>query len=474
MDSQIAFLRNVPLFANLPAADLEALSQQVDERRLTAGQLLFAEGSLGQQAFVIREGRIEIFKTSNGREVQLAVRQPGDVIGETALLEAVPRTASGRALTDCRLVAIRYEQLEQLLNTSPAAARTMLHTITARLRSTQVLLRQSEKMAQLGTFTAGIAHELNNPAAAIQRAAGQLKAALRNLQAAEGQLLAMQIPAEQIKLMQTSAEPVRLSDQAEMESDPLARADREAEVETWLVGQGLREAWNLAPNLVWLGLKPDDLRSLAAQLTPGVLAPALAWITAGVSVFRLLDEIGIGAGRMTEIISALKTYTYLDQAPVQEVDIHSGLENTLVILRHKLKEGVEVQRQFDRGLPRIQAYASELNQVWTNLIDNAIDAMEGKGQIILRTYLKEGSIVVEVEDNGPGIPDELQSRLFNPFFTTKPVGKGTGLGLNISYNIVHKHGGDIKVFSKPGATCFQVWLPVDFNRARQVLAPQAA
>ena len=149
MDSQIAFLRNVPLFANLPAADLEALSQQVDERRLTAGQLLFAEGSLGQQAFVIREGRIEIFKTSNGREVQLAVRQPGDVIGETALLEAVPRTASGRALTDCRLDAIRAKQLEYLLNTNPAAARIMLHTITARLRSTEVQLRQSERMAQL-------------------------------------------------------------------------------------------------------------------------------------------------------------------------------------------------------------------------------------------------------------------------------------------------------------------------------------
>ncbi len=177
---------------------------------------------------------------------------------------------------------------------------------------------------------------------------------------------------------------------------------------------------------------------------------------------------------MSEIISALKTYTYLDQAPVQEIDIHTGLENTLVILRHKLKEGVEVQRQFDPGLPRIQAYGSELNQVWTNLIDNAIDAMGGTGLIILRTFLEGTSVVVEVEDNGPGIPEAVQSRLFSPFFTTKPVGKGTGLGLNISYNIVHKHGGDIKAFSRPGATRFQVRLPVNVNHSPQGSAPKAA
>ncbi len=473
MESHFAFLRKVPLFANLPASDLEGICQQVEELHLAAGEVLFVEGSLGQRAYVIQEGQVEIFKTSNGQEVQLAVRQAGDVIGEMALLEATPRSASGRALTDSRLVAIGYEQLDRLLNTNPAAARTMLHTVTARLRDTEVLLRQSEKMAQLGTFTAGIAHELNNPAAAVGRAAGQLKAALESFRVAQGQLLMLQIPAEQIEFLHAFAEPARNSAQATVESDPLARADREAEVESWLEGHGLQEAWNLAPGLTRLGYKPHDLQALAAHLPAGGLAPALAWIAAGANAIHLLDEIGIGAGRMSEIISALKTYTYLDQAPVQEIDIHTGLENTLVILRHKLKEGVEVQRQFDPGLPRIQAYGSELNQVWTNLIDNAIDAMGGKGLIILRTFLEGTSAVVEVEDNGPGIPDEVQSRLFSPFFTTKPVGKGTGLGLNISYNIVHKHGGDIRVFSRPGGTRFQVRLPVNFNPSRQNPSPKA-
>jgi signal transduction histidine kinase len=467
MDDHFAFLRKVPLFANLSAPDLEAICREVDELQLARGEVLFEEGSLGQQAFVIKEGQVEIFKTSNGQEVQLAVRQPGEVVGEMALLEAVPRTASGRALTDCRLVAIRYGQLDHLLNTSPAAARTMLHTITARLRSTEVLLRQSEKMAQLGRFTAGIAHELNNPAAAIQRAAGQLKAALRNLQVAEGQLLAMQLPAEHVRLMQAFAGPGRSPAGATAGRDSVGRADREAEVETGLEGRGFQEAWNLAPDLVWQGLELHDLQSLAAQLTPGALAPALAWLAAGAKLFRLVDEIGVATGHTTQIVSALKTYTYLDQAPVQEVDVQAGLENALVILRHKVKSGVVIQREFAPGLPRIQAYGSELNQVWTNLIDNAIDAVDGNGQIVLRTYLKDSTIVVEVEDNGPGIPDGLQSSLFSPFFTTKPVGQGTGLGLNISYAIVRKHGGDIKVFSRPGATCFQVWLPVNFDRSRQ-------
>ena len=467
MESRSAFLRQVPLFANLPATDLEAICQQVEEVHLPPGEVIFVEGSLGQKAFVIKEGQVEIFKTSNGREVQLAVRQAGDVIGEMSLLEATPRTASGRTLTESHLVAIGYEQLDRLLNTNPNAARTMLHTVTARLRATEVLLRQSEKMAQLGTFTAGIAHELNNPAAAVQRAAGQLKAALGSFRAAQRQLLSQQIRPDQIEFLHTFAEPARKSAQAPFESDPLARADREAEVESWLEAHGLQEAWNLAPSLTRLGYEPHDLQALEAHLPGGLLAPALAWATAGANAFHLLDEIGIGAGRMTEIISALKTYTYLDQAPVQEIDIHTGLENTLVILRHKLREGVEVQRHFDPGLPRIQAHGSELNQVWTNLIDNAIDAMEGKGLITLRTFQDGTSVVVEVEDNGPGIPEAIQSRLFSPFFTTKPVGKGTGLGLNISYNIVHKHGGDVKVFSRPGATRFQVRLPVNFNPSRQ-------
>lgn len=473
-DQRVSFLQKVPLFAELPIADLDTICQHAADLHLTPGEMLFSEGSMGQQAFVIEEGQIEIFKTANGQEVQLAIRQSGDVIGEMAILEAGPRNASGRALTECRLIVISSEQLEHLINTHPGAARIMLHTVTSRLRNTELMLRQSEKMAQLGTFTAGIAHELNNPSAAIQRAAGQLKAALENYQAAGNQLLTLQVPADQIDFIRSFANPERPSARDRVENDPLARADRETEIENWLESQGVQEAWNLAPELVRSGFGLGDLQILAGKIPSASLAMMLTWLTAGANLSKLLDEIGISAGRMSEIIKALKTYTYLDQAPVQEVDIHAGLENTLVILRYKLKEGVVIQRQYDPDLPHIQAYASELNQVWTNLIDNAVDAIQGKGRIILRTFLKETSIFVEIEDDGPGIPEEVLSRLFSPFFTTKPVGKGTGLGLNISYNIVHKHGGDIKVFSQPGQTRFQVMLPVNFNSSQKNPTPTAA
>ncbi len=460
MEDRLTFLHKVPLFADLPSADLATICQQVGELHLAAGEVLFIEGSLGQEAFVIETGQVEIYKTSNGQEVQLAVLQPGEVIGEMAIIEATPRNASCRALNECRLFVISYDHLDHLLNTNPGVARTMLHTITSRLRTNEMLLHQSEKMAQLGTFTAGIAHELNNPSAAIQRAAEQLKAAQESHQAAGDWLLSLHLPAEQIDFIRSFAGSRRFPAQAGAVNDPIARADLEAEIEAWLEGQGVQEAWNLAPGIVRSGYSLADLQDLAGKIPSGSLAPLLTWLTAGETLSHLVDEIGISAGRMSEIIKALKTYTYLDQAPFQEVDIHSGLENTLVILHHKLKDGVEVQRQFDPGLPHIQAHGSELNQVWTNLIDNAIDAVQGKGRIILRTSRQEASIIVEVEDNGPGIPAEVLSRLFTPFFTTKPVGKGTGLGLNISYNIVKKHGGDIKVFSQPGMTRFQVSLPL--------------
>ncbi len=472
--ARIAFLQKVPLFSDLSVDDLDAICQQTEDMRLLPGEVLFTEGSLGQQAFVIQEGQIEIFKSSNNQEVQLAIRQPGDVIGEMAILEARPRSASGRALTECLLIVISSDLLKQLLNTHPGAALTMLHTITARLRNTELMLRQSEKMAQLGTFTAGIAHELNNPSAAIQRAAGQLKAALERYQAVGNQLLTLNLPAEQIDFIRSYADSIRLAKTARIEGDPLVRADREAEIEDWLEGQSVKEAWNLAPDLVRSGFNLEMLHKISSTVPPSSLEIVLTWLSAGANISNLLDEVGISAGRMSEIIKALKTYTYLDQAPVQQVDIHEGLENTLVILRHKLKEGVEIQRQYDPALPRIQAYGSELNQVWTNLIDNAIDAMQGKGQITLRTFAKGNSIVVEIEDNGSGIPAEVLSRLFSPFFTTKPVGKGTGLGLNISYNIVHKHGGEIKVFSQPGQTRFQVWLPVNFIPGQKFRGPKAA
>ena len=458
------FLRKVQLFTELPEDDLKQLCQVVEEVHLPAGSELFAEGSLGDMAYVIEEGQVEIIKSSDGRNVQLAVRQPGEVIGEMALLESMPRNATGRALTDSVLLAISRQQLNGLLDASPSSARVMLHTVTQRLRSTELLLRQSEKMAQLGTLTAGIAHELNNPAAAARRGAEQLRHAFAAMQQAQVRLNSLSLSAPQQAALleldrlagQRAAQPTGL--------DSLQRSDQESALEDWLDENAIANGWELAPQLAGLGYSPAELERLAGVFPGHQLAVVLGWLGITFTIYGLLEEIGQGATRISEIVKALKSYVYLDQAPVQAVDLHEGLDNTLVMLRSKLKVGVSVHRQYAADLPLIQAYGSELNQVWTNLIDNAVDAMDGKGEITIRTHQEKGYVVVEVEDNGPGIPETIQSKIFDPFFTTKPVGKGTGLGLNISYNIVKKHQGEIKVVSHPGMTLFVVTLPLNFEK----------
>ncbi|HEX9029473.1 MAG TPA: CoA-binding protein, partial [Anaerolineales bacterium] len=470
------FLRHVPLFAGLSEEDLNRLCEMVSEMRLPGGAELFAEGSPGDQAYVIREGQVEIVKSSAGREVLLAVRQPGDVIGEIALLDAAPRMASARARSDCRLIVISQEQLDHLVSLSPTAARSLLQSVTTRFRSTNIMLRQSEKMAQLGALTAGMAHELNNPAAAVQRGADQLRNAITQMQAVQSSLADLNLPSEQRETL-NKLEALALQKAArQLDLDVLERSDRETELESWLEEQGVPRGWELAPNLVNQGLDPAALDELAQGFSHQQLSTVLAWLNAVYIANSLVAEVSQGAGRISEIVKALKMYVYLDQGPVQPVDIHEGLDSTLVLLHAKLKAngsngGIAVQREYAANLPHIQAYGSELNQVWTHLIDNAADALQGSGQIILRTRLEAPWVVVEVEDNGPGIPLVVQSQVFDPFFTTKPPGKGAGLGLNISYNIVMKHAGTIRLFSHPGKTVFQVRLPLDFNAAQPGSTP---
>jgi predicted CoA-binding protein/signal transduction histidine kinase len=267
----------------------------------------------------------------------------------------------------------------------------------------------------------------------------------------------------------------RLNEQARehgtkpVEMNPLDRSDRNP-IRSG-EGHDVENGWELAPLLASIEIEIDQLDRLAKHLSKEQLPFVVSWVGELFVVYSLLAEINQGTTRISEIVKSLKTYVYLDQAPVQAVDLHEGLDNTLVILRYKLKQGVNIKREYANNLPRIQAYGSELNQVWTNIIDNAIDAMDGHGEIILRTRLEGDWVVVEIEDNGPGIPPEIQDKLFSPFFTTKSVGKGTGLGLNTTYNIVQKHAGEIKVFSHPGKTRFQICLPVNFEKVHTGLNP---
>jgi PAS domain S-box-containing protein len=319
-----------------------------------------------------------------------------------------------------------------------------------------------EKMASLGKLSAGMAHELNNPASAAQRSASQALAVFAKLLDAQLGLGRLGLDEPQLDRLHDLGLFAERRAREAVVLDAVTRSDREAEVEDWLNDHRVASAGELAPALVSLDYTTDGLEGLAAAFDDDQLAVAVEWLGLRFLISSLLSEVTVGTTRIADLVKALKSYTYLDQSPVQEVDLRRGLEDTLIMLNSKLKGGVTVVREYADDLPTIQAYASELNQVWTNLIDNAVDAMDGQGTLSIRARRAGDRVEVEVEDDGPGIPAENLARLFDMFFTTKPPGEGTGLGLAISRNIVvNRHHGELAVESAPGRTRFTVRLPLD-------------
>ena len=458
------FLCKVPLFASLPEPDLLKICEATWDVDLAAGDILFKEGAPGDNAYVVRRGEMDVLRSSTGSDVLLAVVGPGEVIGEMALVEEAPRNATLRARSDTRLLAIPKSEMDKLLDTSTSAARAMFTNVLQRWRTTESALRQNEKMAQLGTLSAGVAHELNNPAAAVSRASDQLSGSVQDLASAYSAVLALQLTDEQQAALDALSKDALERAVHPLELGSLERSDREYEVENWLEDRKVPDPWEVAPTLVNMGYDTAGLGEVAESFAPDQFKPVVSFLSASYGVHNLINEIGKGSGRISEIVKALKGYAYLDQAPVQEVDVHEGLNDTLVILRSKLKDGITINKEYAEDLPVIQAYGSELNQVWTNLIDNAVYAMDGNGEITISTNASEGGIQIDITDNGPGIPPEIQSRIFDAFFTTKPPGQGTGLGLDISHNIiVVKHRGELVLESEPGKTRFTVRLPLDFE-----------
>ena len=325
----------------------------------------------------------------------------------------------------------------------------------------ELVLRQNEKLATLGKLSAGVAHELNNPAAATLSGAEQLRTVITKLEKSEYKLGQLTLSSSQHEMVKNNIRLICERAKNPVYVDALNSSDQEYEIEKWLEARGLENGWEIAHTMVKIGYDPSQLTEFSKNFNTGDLLILLELYSNIYTTQTLIEDIGQGSIQITKLVKALKSYSYMDQGPKQSVDIHQGLNDTLLMLRNKLKTGVQVEQEYGDKLPLIDAYGSELNQVWTNLIDNAISAMKGNGKITIRTYHENSHLIVEIIDNGPGIQKDIQSKIFDPFFTTKAPGEGTGLGLSISYNIItQKHKGQIKVNSKPGETCFQVKLPV--------------
>jgi len=442
------FLKGLPYFAELPDDHLQRLCKDTEQAPIEAGEVLFEQGSESDEMFVVMEGSIEVADTTGGRNVVLARLGPGEVLGEMSLLEDKPRTAEARAVTKTRVIRIPQDELFGLL-TTPEAALSMLRTVTSRLRSSESTLQHEEKMAALGKMAAGLMHELNNPAAALARSASNLEETLGAWRDTTQELLHRGIT------LGTAA-----PDPGNAPRDPLDASDREAEIGDWLDEASVPDGWELAPALVEAGWDIAALAEVTSGLAREDLAVTARWWGLAALSQQLAGEMHMEAERISELVGTVKRYSYVDRAPVQQVDLKAGLEDTLRILKTKIPTGVTVQRDYDPEVKPIEGYGGELNQVWTNLIDNALDALNEGGTLTVRTRSDNGYVVIEVADDGPGIPDDIQRKIFDPFYTTKPLGKGTGLGLHTAHTIVTKHGGEIRLTSEPGKTLFRVRLPV--------------
>jgi signal transduction histidine kinase len=457
-------LRKSPLFQGLSDEELQHLMDMAEPVSLRASDILIRQGEPGDAAYVVIRGEFEVQKQTGQSLIKIDVRNTGDVVGEMALLSRAPRNATLIAKTDGEVLRIPQEAFEKLLQSSTTAAMAVLHWVMSRLTQNESLLHQQEKMAALGTMSAGLAHELNNPAAAAQRSASRLTETQARWLHLTHQLESFAFQEGQTQWLDDFIQEALRRFESPRKLDTLEKIDLVDQLQAWLETNGIESAWEIAPGMVNYGWDPISLDAIRNGLSPSLFTLAVQSLGTGCLMMGLLSEVQQTTERISQIVHAVKSYTYLDQAPLLEVDIHEGLENTLVIMQHKLRKGVSVKREYATDLPRIQAYASELNQVWTNIIDNAVDAMNGKGEIKIKTYEEDQLVVVEITDHGPGIPRDIQSRIFEPFFTTKAPGQGTGLGLHISHDIiVNRHHGQLAVESKPGETMFRVILPVQIN-----------
>ena len=459
-------LLRFPIFADLPLDQIAWFLAQSQEMHLKPGDVYARQGDPAEAMFVILEGQFQWRGEVAGEAILLASKT-GDVTGVLPFSRMKQFAVTASAVTNGRILRFPASLFPELVQKMPELAKRLVGVMSDRIREATRFEQQRDRLAALGKLSAGLAHELNNPASAAKRASSQLRNTLKRIKEASRQLGRRELSAAQ----KAEIEKLELSFTQRDEPPPnaLAIRDLEDDIDALLRSHGQNDLWQLSAELAQRGIKAEALKSLFDTLDLETARAALVRIAASVEIASLLNQIESSTSRISDLVGAIKEYTFMDQAPLHNVDIVKSLETTLTILNHKLKRGVVVQRDYQHVPLLVNSFGSELNQVWTNLIDNAIDAMSGKGELRIRTYRQDSCVVVEVADNGSGISPEVESHIFEPFFTTKPVGEGTGLGLDTVQRIVRKHRGNIQVTSKPGDTVFQVWLPMA-NAAGEVAA----